>query len=217
MRLAAELLELVVPSVCAACDGPRRPGDPLLCSRCAAGLRPLHALGEVATALAYTGTGRELVHRFKFDARRDALAILLEPLVRRAAGLAADVIVPLPSHRARVGERGRDPVWQLARALGRRARLPVWDRPLARTRPTAPQTGLGIAERRANVAGTFRAAAGALRGRRVLLLDDVTTTGTTLAEAAHALRRHSDARHIVTLALAGTPPSAASGTTVRTA
>ena len=78
-------------------------------------------------------------------------------------------------------------------------------RVLWRAHPVRPQTGLSPAERRANVRGSFAAARGALRGRRVLLLDDVATTGATLREAARVLRTRAGARAIVLAAAAGTP------------
>ncbi len=199
-----QLLELLVPSVCPGCDRARPAGELLLCPACAAGLRPLHELAGIATAVAYTGTGRRLVRRFKFDGRRDALAVLLGPLSARARSLGAAGVVPLPPHPARVRERGRDPVFELARALSRECGLPLWQA-LSRRRPTPPQTNLSPAERRANVAGSFRARPGALSGRRAILLDDVTTTGATLAEARAELERSSDVRSVVPLALAGTP------------
>jgi predicted amidophosphoribosyltransferase len=96
-------------------------------------------------------------------------------------------------------------VHALARALARRNGVPLLDRALSRARPTPPQTGLSVAARTRNVAQSFLAASGALRGRRVLLLDDVATTGATLLEAARCLRQASGARRITLVALAGTP------------
>ena len=199
------LLELLAPSVCPACDSPRRPGTPQLCDRCRSQLVPLRRLRGVPTALAYEGTGAELVQRFKFDGRRDALYVLLEPLIERVAELRVDSIVPLPRHPERVRELGRDPVYELARALTRRTRLPLVSGVLRRTRATPPQTGLSPRARRTNVAGSFAARPGTLRGRRALLLDDVITTGATLAAAASELRRTAKPRALLPLALAGTP------------
>jgi len=96
-------------------------------------------------------------------------------------------------------------VYTLARALSRRTGVPLAGRALARARATPPQTGLSISARKANVALSFRARPGALSGRRVLLLDDVATTGATLVEAARCLRQSSGARRISLVALAGTP------------
>ena len=202
--MRAELLELVVPSVCPACDAPRSEGAGLLCPACAAGLVPLERLRRVHTALAYDGVGAELLRRFKFEGRRDALDALLPSLCRRVAPLRFDGIVPVPRHPRRVRALGADPVWDLARAPARRTGTPVWSS-LRRTRAAAPQTGLDPARRRENVKGSFAARAGELRGRRALLLDDVTTTGATLAAAAAALRRQAGARRVIRVAVAGTP------------
>jgi ComF family protein len=202
-RLAA-LLELLVPSVCPGCDVPRVPGDALLCATCARGLRVLARLRAVHTAIAYDGTGMRLVRRFKFEGRRDALEVLAARLAERVRGLRFDAIVPIPRHEARVRSEDSDPVFTLARALSRRTGVRVARGALWRVRATPPQTGLSVAARRANVAASFRTRPGALSGLRVLLLDDVATTGATLAEAARSLRSASGARRITLAALAGT-------------
>ncbi len=168
-------------------------------------MRRLPRLRAVHTAIAYEGTGLELVRRFKFDRRRDARELLVAWLLARMRALAFDVIVPLPRHVARVRSEGCDPVHELAKQLARNTGAPLVERALRRARPTPPQTGLSIAGRRANVAGSFAAEPGRLAGRRVLLLDDVATTGATLAEAARALRRTSGAKRIILAAVAGTP------------
>ncbi len=209
--MRSSLLELLAPSVCPACDSPRRPGTPRLCDRCRSQLVPLRRLRGVPTALAYEGTGAELVQRFKFDGRRDALCVLLEPLIERVAELRVDSIVPLPRHPERVRELGRDPVYELARALTRRTRLPLESGVLRRTRATPPQTGLSPRARRTNVAGSFAARSGTLQGRRALLLDDVITTGATLGAAASELRHTAKPRTLLPLALAGTPALPSSG------
>lgn len=202
-RLGA-LLELLVPSVCPACDVPRLSGETLLCASCARGLHPLPRLRAVHTAIAYHDTGMKLVRRFKFEGRLDALDVLVPRLAERVRSLRFDAIVPIPRHAARVRSEDCDPVWTLARALARRTGVPVVAGSLTRARITPPQTGLTVAARRANVAASFRTRPGALAGRRVLLLDDVATTGATLVEAARSLRSASGARRITLAALAGT-------------
>jgi predicted amidophosphoribosyltransferase len=198
-------LELLVPSVCPGCDAARRGGDPPLCAACARELAPANALGGVATALVYAGLGARLVQRFKYLGRSDARAVLVELLAARAAELRFDVVVPLPRHPERIRALGRDPVHDLARELARRAGRRLAGSALRRVRETRSQTGLSIAERRANVAGAFAAAPEALRGLRALLVDDVVTTGATLRSAAAALDGASGARSVIPLAVAGTP------------
>jgi predicted amidophosphoribosyltransferase len=204
----AALLELLIPSVCPACDASRRPGERLLCASCARELTPLATLGETHTALAYRGSALTLLRRFKYDGRRDALAVLLELLVERLRRLEVDGIVPVPRHPERVRELRADPVHLLARHVGRRLALPLWDDVLRRSRPTPPQTALPLAQRLLSPAGSFAARADALRGRRVLLLDDVTTSGATLSAAASVLLTEGRAGSVERAALAGTLPSA---------
>jgi predicted amidophosphoribosyltransferase len=169
----------------------------------------LRELRGVPTAIAYEGTGARLVQRFKFEGRRDALEVLLAGLLERARELTGELridgIVPVPRHPRRVRELGADPVHQLGLALAAGLGLPLLARALRRTRWTPPQTDLSPAERCSNVAGSFVARPGSLIGRRALLLDDVTTTGATLAAARRELRHRACARTVAALALAGTP------------
>ena len=202
--MRAALLELIVPSVCPGCDEPRAEGRPLLCAACAAALVLLPGLRAAHTAIAYEGKGAELLRRFKFEHRRDALRVLLDFLVERVRGQQFEGVVPVPRHPGRVRELGVDPTFELGRDLARRTGQPLWDGVLGRSRPPPTQTGLGPADRRRNVRGSFRARRAALRGRSVLLLDDVTTTGATLDEAAVTLREEAGARRVLRVALAGT-------------
>ena len=101
----------------------------------------------------------------------------------------AEILAPVPLHPRRLRERGHDQAALLAQALGARLRRPVSPL-LRRARATPPQVGLTARERRRNLRGAFRLArtAGRARGRIVCLVDDVWTTGSTLEEAARALR-----------------------------
>ena len=134
----------------------------------------------------YDGALRAIVHAFKYDGRRSLAARLGELMKVRGADVlaGAETVVPVPLHPSRRRERGFDQAADLARHLG----LPV-AHALGRIRPTAVQASLPAGRRHANVRDAFALApaAGRLRGRIVVLVDDVSTTGATLEACARAL------------------------------
>jgi len=134
------------------------------------------------------GPARALVHALKYDGWRAAAAPMGSLMARRLAPRlrGVDCLVPIPLGRRRRRERGHNQAEEIARDIGRRLGIPVAPTLLARTRETRTQTALHPGERRANVAGAF-GTAGVRAGARVALVDDVLTTGATLAAAAQAL------------------------------
>jgi ComF family protein len=180
-----------------------------LCATCASQASPLAAC---VAAVAFEGIVEDWVHRFKYPGRGLAgldpsPARMLASLVAEAGALAPGatpgLIVPVPLHPRRLRTRGFNPACSLARALGRTTGAAVAPVGLRRVRDTPSQTGLDRAARRRNVRGAF-APAPALRAPAELwLVDDVVTTGSTVAEAARALRR-AGARHIVVVCAART-------------
>ncbi len=112
-----------------------------------------------------------------------------------------DLVVPVPMHWWRKWNRGFNQAELLARVVGRRTGIPV-ARALKRRRSTLSQAGLTLAQRRENLTGVFRVPArNRMEGRRVLLVDDVFTTGATASACAAALKR-AGARSVVLLTLA---------------
>lgn len=165
----------------------------------------------------YTHPLRDLILQLKFR-RRERWGYQLG---RKLALLAVTleimnhdpVIIPVPLHRSREHERGYNQAELLAQGLRWALRkLPVGSVPylatgiLARTRPTVPQSGLHQAARRENVRGVFAVARPErIRGRSVILVDDVMTTGATVSACAAALKR-AGARQVAVLTLARATP-----------
>jgi ComF family protein len=150
-----------------------------------------HPVERVRAFGIYDGRLREAIHGLKYDGKI-ALAQPLGKMLGDAIGAdpvlqAADVVVPVPLHRWREGERGFNQAEEVARIVAARCGVPL-RRLLVRRRATQWQTDLEESERRANVRDAF-AVRGDARYARVLLIDDVVTTGNTLAECARTLRR----------------------------
>jgi ComF family protein len=191
-KLGAGLTDLLFPPRCLTC------GDlaPVFCAACRATVRRPGAEALVpldltdARSLGYHEERlRDAVLRLKFGGKTalaaplgELLAAELEPLL---PAWRPHALVPVPVHWSRRLERGFNQAELLARAAGRRCRLPALPA-LRRTRRTRPQVGLTDRERAANVVGAFAASA-PVTDRRLVLIDDVRTTGATLSECARTL------------------------------
>ncbi|MEP6693828.1 MAG: phosphoribosyltransferase family protein [Chloroflexota bacterium] len=187
-RAAADAaLDLLLAPRCAGCGA----AGSWLCLDCRDLCEPVRH-GRVTAAGTYGGALREAIHRFKYGGER-ALANELGALVADrvaadlATGTALDVVVPAVLHSERARSRGYDQAWLLAAVVAERTALPLRV-PLRRIRLAVPQITLDRAARAENLRGAYVAEAGALRGARVALVDDVATTGATLAAATGALR-----------------------------
>jgi ComF family protein len=143
---------------------------------------------------AFDDVARRLVHGLKYRDRLELAAWMGQWMARAGAELiaAADVVVPVPLHRWRLWQRRFNQSATLARTIAGLAQKPLAATGLMRIRATRQQVGLSATERDANVRGAFRVPAAEkinVSGRRVLLVDDVYTTGATVKAATRALRR----------------------------
>lgn len=211
-------------AVCAACWARLRPIERPYCERL--GIPFGYDLGEGAlsaeaiadppvfdrarAAVLYEDVARDLVQGFKYHDRTEIAPLLGRMTARAGRELTADadVIVPMPLHRRRLWTRKFNQAAMIALEVGRASGVPVEVAALLRIRATRPQVGLGERERSENVRGAFRVAPARrdrIAGRRVVLVDDVLTTGATASAATRALKR-AGARRVDVLTFARVAP-----------
>lgn len=220
-RLCGEALREEDPGVvCPACLGRAKPIVPPVCQHCALPFdgrltEPFECgyckdlkfhFSRAVAACRAEGVVRECIHRFKYNREMYFEPHLADWLV--AAGRQwvewreVDAIVPVPLYPRKERAREFNQAERLARALGRAVGVPVLARLLRRVKETGTQTKLDAAGRRANVRDAFAAPDGAgIAGRRIVLVDDVFTTGATLDSCARVLRRQG-AKDVVALTVA---------------
>jgi ComF family protein len=177
------------PSRCPLCALPFvcEDGSSHLCEPCIRNTPPFTA---VAALGAYEGTLRHAVHRFKYQGQlnldRPLGEMLAEAVRQLCEEVRPDLLVPVPLHPSRLRHRSYNQALLLARELGRKLTLPVASRLLQRCHPTPPQQGLSAKVRCHNLKGAF-VLARPLAGERILLVDDVMTTGATATECTRTL------------------------------
>lgn len=196
------LCALPLPAYVVAAGQPR-------CGRCL--LRP-PPWDAVVAALPYRFPADRLVCRFKFNRDLCCGAVLAQELlaeIRSRGEPLPEAVVPVPLHRSRYLARTFNQAELLARAVARGLCLPVHSRLLLRRRRTRAQSGLDAAARKRNIRGAFAVQARTRRpplARHIALVDDVLTTGVTLAECARTLKRAGVVRITVWVAARAPAP-----------
>ena len=163
---------------------------PTLCGRCR---REPPAWVSLAFYTVYGGLARRLLTDYKFHGRlglgRLMQAMAVAAWERGGALPVPDLLAPVPLHPRRLSWRGFNQSLELGRLLARRLDRRIEPGALVRLRHTVPQSTLAAGRRRDNVRGAFEADPALVRGARVLLVDDIMTTGGTLEECARSLKR----------------------------
>jgi ComF family protein len=164
------------------------------------------AYARARAAVRYDEVARALVHALKYQDRTDLAPAMGRWMARAGRELleAADVLVPVPLHWRRGWSRRYNQSGALARSIERQGGVKVASEALRRVRPTLQQIGLSRAQRATNVQGAFKVAPDRqsdIQGRRVVLIDDVLTSGATVDACARALLR-AKAAHVDVLVFA---------------
>ena len=204
-----ELAEPIEPPWCPRCGRPHTAMVGLgnrrnfLCSDCRD--TPPDPIGRIYGTALYEGIIADAIQALKFEDKYRLAGPLGEAMTQFAAAWmdlnAYDLLVPVPLHPVRRRERGFNQSTLLARACESTFPHACLCEDLKRIRPTRTQSKLAGAKRAENVRGAFAAVGGAFEGQRVLLIDDVVTSGGTVIECARALMR-AKARSVDVLAVA---------------
>lgn len=212
MKLVQSILNLIYPPKCPFCGRVLEKWEDGLCDRCqqilpwTEGSNPSVDFCEISLSpLKYQAGVRDAVHRYKFNAGSmhcKLLGTLMAQCLHDRWSEPVDAVLWVPLSKKHRRKRGYDQAELLARRVGELAGIPVMDG-LVKIRETQTQSGIEKpSERRANVLGAYQVKEGAdLAGKRVVLVDDVVTSGSTLAECASCLRM-AGAESVVALTLA---------------
>jgi ComF family protein len=206
------LLSLVSLAYCPRCGASLGEGIPRREDGCWACPHPLPRFAGVIRLGPYAPPLRPCVHQLKYRRVEQTLGhlarLLSEAVTAGLEGERVDLILPVPMHWRRRWSRGYDHARALAKGLGRRLDLPVGDE-LIRVRHTPPQVNLPRTRRIRMIRGAFAVRPrGKLAGARILLVDDVTTTGATANEAARTLLRAKALRVTLAVLAKAEPPAA---------
>jgi ComF family protein len=207
MRFVQGMLDLLAPARCAACDGELALHEQGFCGGCCMLIDgAAHAGEDDLVACVYGGPLADALQRLKYSGAlhvAPALSALFEPSLEELGGR-VDLVTAVPLAPARLRARGYNQSGLLAQQVARALRVPFRPGALRRVRAGAAQVGHGREVRALQLHLAFEAVG--VQARRVLVLDDVRTTGATLSEARRALRA-GGAHRVITLALAQTPES----------
>ncbi len=167
-----------------------RPSERFYCTSCH---HRNYSFAESCSVALFSGSLREAIHAMKYDKVRvmcyELAQMMVDNFHKTGFLKLTDVVVPVPVHEGRLNERGYNHSEEMAKHFAKQFGLTVATERIAKTRETPDQVGLGYAERIGNLNGAFKVSRKYFRGKRVLVIDDVFTTGSTLDEIARTLRK----------------------------
>ncbi|MCY4402092.1 MAG: ComF family protein [Candidatus Poribacteria bacterium] len=181
-----ENLEVIVPPWCEICGISNTDG---VCADCATN-PPKY--GKLRTIGIYDGTLQQLIHLYKFEKRTSLVKHLVQLIFKHLPEDLPideyDYILPIPIHKKRLRERGFNQTTLLAEHISKKSNNPILRDALIREKNTSPQSGLDREARQTNIIGAFSLRKSeAICNRKILVLDDVFTTGATVREAVKVL------------------------------
>jgi ComF family protein len=203
-------LEFISEPYCPGCGIPYEKDMPNshLCGDCLSGI---HHFDRARSTGFYRGSLREVLHRFKYGGQTSLARPLGQMLIAPGRQLARlqkiDFIIPVPLHPKRLRQRSFNQASLLARRMGSALNISVDYASLQRSRWTEPQTGLSRRQRAANVKGAFSLKSNKkFKGKGILVVDDVLTTGETVEQCVRVLKKDGGAREVAVLTVARTVP-----------
>lgn len=231
-RIRTKILQMLFPLRCPVCDEIVRPSGEKICLECIGRLRlitppwcmrcgrKLREEGEYCAECAgkehayirgralyeYTSAAQS-IYRFKYDGRQEYADYFGEQMAEYLGEfiekLRPDGLVPIPLHKSRRNKRGYNQAELLAREIGRRLNIPVYDKLLIRVKNTKPLKELNASQRQNNLKRAFIVAQNDVKLKKLIIVDDIFTTGSTIEEAARVLKRAGvESIYFLTLAAA---------------
>ncbi|MEE8573773.1 MAG: ComF family protein [Thermodesulfobacteriota bacterium] len=196
-------IKIITPPACGVCGTPSisKEGVDYLCGECTAIKRPFV---KARSAVYYSGSAIRAIRLFKYHGHFPLipfLARLCKDMIGSEEGLSDFIVVPVPLHKKRLKERCYNQSLLIANEVAKMLSLKIDPAALIRTRLTTPQVELKGKERRENLRGAFEVTdPAAVKNKKILLVDDVYTTGSTITECSKVLKKAGAETHVLTLA-----------------
>lgn len=215
LGLWASVTDLLFPRVCVVCENSLMRGEKYLCTSCLADFPITDAAYDAGENLLehfdeacrpeklYTlfyynkyDIYKKLIYHIKYQSYKHLAFYLGQMLGERIQDTsAADIIIPIPLHPRRLRERGYNQALEIARGISEVLQIDIWDDVVVRTRNNVSQTGKNASERQKNVEHIFQLKdSQKIIGKRILLVDDVITTGATIGSCMQVLAQAGDVR-----------------------